>query len=150
MGEALRSPAGWCSRPRATTTAGACLAMCCSRSRWMGNNEFKGSKGSTVQRFRVRLPDARDEAFGSSHVGPVLVAEFFEHHLLFWSQAQGEDQCHRHTVRGSDNPIRQHEHLACGVDEERQVHRMSYEAVDSVGDKLVLVADFKRDGPIAP
>ena len=94
-GEALRSPAGWCSRPRATTTAGHAWQRA---ARVLGGWEIARVQGFKGSKFVARLPDARDEAFGSSHVGPVLVAEFVEHHLLFWSQSQGEDQSHRHTV----------------------------------------------------
>src|SRR4029450_13881448 len=100
------------SRPRAITTAGACLATCCSRSLWMGNDEsFSGlrARGSGLR----YLPDAGDEPLGLRFVSFVGFTEHLLHHLLFWSQTEGDDQSHRDAVSWAYHPIGQHEHLTC-------------------------------------
>ena len=70
-------------------------------------------------REHARSPDSRYEPPGPCHVRGVFIAEGLEHHPFLRADTKREEDSKRHEVRRSCNPVRNHERLADGVEEER-------------------------------
>src|ERR1044072_8699065 len=93
-------------------------------------------------------PDSWNEQLRPRHVCRVFVAECLEHHPFLCTDTKCEENPKRHQVRWPCNPVRNHERLADGVEEERGVHWMTDMPVDPLRYESMVLAQFKGDRPV--
>ncbi len=96
----------------------------------------------------ARSPDSGYEQLCPCHIRRVFVAECLEHHPFLCTDTKCEENSKRHEVQRPYNPVRKHERLADGVEEERCVHWMTDIAVDPLRHESMVLAQFKGDRPV--